>query len=509
MMPRSSLRWPVGGILLAVTLLGFALRLWRIGSHALLPDEGSSVFFARLPLNTLACSLCDPHPPGFYLLLALWQRLASSEGWLRLPSVLAGTLAIPLVWAVARLVLRPLTTDEDPRPGQVALLAATLLAASPLAVWYSREVRPYALLALLALLLTGTGLRWRLHPSGRNAAAYLVAGWLALWTEYGAVAVWFLLNLWLLAGWPWRTTARSIGWPRRWLVLQAALLLPFGLWWVLSAQPQALRQMSYQAIFLAVQAQKLGIDWTPATARGVIMWVGGVGAGCAIVLALLLRRSLRGRAWLRSAVPRAFLLVGLVVLSLLGALPRLYTIKRHLNVLLPLLTIAAAWAVLWQPPRRTISLLRDGLVVMLLLLSVLMLALAPRASWREVVTTLVQQARPGDTIWVDELDAPVFGYYWGERGPWQPLRARDLDAVPRAPVAGRTWLVGSVTPYRDLRELLPASFVAQHEAAAAFHWEDAAVTAYAVTPQPQPTPAPPPALRWGLAIQSPLDIACR
>lgn len=508
MMHRLSLRWPVGETLLAMTLLGLALRAWNIGGQALLPDEGSSVFFARLPLGTLACSLCDPHPPGFYLLLALWQRLADSEGWLRLPSVLAGTLTIPLTWLVARTILRPLTTDEDPRPGQIGLLAAALLAVAPLAVWYSREIRPYALLALLALALVWAGLRWRVHPDRRHAAAYLVTGWLALGTEYGTLGVWFLLNLWLLAGWPWRATACSARWPRRWLALQAALLLPFGLWWALSAQPQALRQMSYQAIFLAVQAQKLGIDWTPAPARGVIVLMGAVGAALAAVLALLIRRSPRGHAWLRSPIPRACVILALIALSLLGALPRLYTVKRHLNVLLPLLTIAAAWAVLWLQRRRA-SLPGSGLVALSLALSGVMLMIAPRAPWREVVTTLAQQARPGDTIWVDELDAPVFDYYWGERGPWQPLQARDLEALARTSTAARTWLVGSVTPYRDLRQTLPASFAAQHIADAAFSWEDTAITAYVAAPEPQSSAEPPLPLRWGLAIQSPLDVACR
>lgn len=508
MIHRRSLGWPVGGVLLVLTLLGLALRVWNIGGQTLLPDEGSSIFFARLPLSTLACSLCDPHPPGFYLLLALWQRLTDSEGWLRLPSVLAGTLAIPLTWLVARTVLRPLTADEDPRPGQVGLLAAALLAAAPIAVWYSREIRPYALLALLALALVWAGLRWRLHPDGRHAAAYLVTGWLALGTEYGALGVCFLLNLWLLTGWPWRATPHRADWPRRWLALQAALLLPFGLWWALSAQPQALRQMSYQAIFLAVQSQKLGVDWTPATARGVIVLVGAMGAALAAGLALLIRRSPRVRAWLRGPVARTCVILALIALSLLGMLPRLYTVKRHLNVLLPLLTMAAAWAVLW-PQRRRAWLPGSGLVTLLLALSAVMLMIAPRVPWREVVTTLAQQARPGDTIWVDELDAPAFGYYWDERGPWQPLRARDLAALTRTSAAGRTWLVGSVTPYRDLRQTLPASFAAQHIAATAFSWEDTVVTAYVATPEVQTSAEPPLPLRWGLAIQSPLDVVCR
>jgi hypothetical protein len=101
----------------------------------------------------------------------------------------------------------------------------------------------------------------------------------------------------------------------------------------------------------------------------------------------------------------------------------------------------------------------------LLALSVTLLLSAPQPAWPQVVETLADQLEDGDALWVDELDAPVFAYYWQERSPWQPLRVRDLDALNRTPGEQRVWLVGSVTAYRDLRQTLPkqAALLAQVE----------------------------------------------
>lgn len=513
---RRPLPRPDALLLALLTLAALALRLWALGSHALLPDEGSSFFFAQLPFATLWRSLCDPHPPGYYLLLRSVSLLGQGEWWLRLPSALAGTLAVPLTWAVARAALRPTVQHRTRWPDQAALLAAALVAFAPLAVWYSREVRAYALLSLLTLAMVWAGLRWRSRSSAASAAAFLGFGWLALWTEYGALVILFGLNLLLLSGWPWRSEAgRPAGTNRAWLALQAALLAPFALWWLASAQRTALAQMSYQAIFLAVQAQRLRLDWTPQLASRAIAGIGLAAAGLGLALALVVRTSPRARAWLGSRWVAAALLVLIVALALLGALPRLYTVKRHLNALLPFLAIAAAWALLRArihagaaTSSRVQRITAATVTGLLLALSLVTLRLAPQPAWPQAVATLRAQMAAGDALWVDELDAPVFAYYWRERSPWQPLRARDLAALNRTPDAQRVWLLGSVTPYRDLRQTLPPAFAGQRAVVASFDWPGVALTMYEASAASQPVSEPSQALRWGLAIQSPLDVVC-
>jgi len=497
-----------------LTLAALALRLWGIDSRALLPDEGSSLYYAQLPLSTLFWSLCDPHPPGYYLLLRGAAALGQGEAWLRLPSALAGTLAVPLTWAVGRAAMRPTAQPGQRWPDQAALLAAALVAFAPLAVWYSQEARAYALLALLTLAMAWAALRWRLRRTRRAAAAFLLAGWLALAAEYGALVILFGLSLFLLSGWPWRSAI--ISQPRagrQWLALQAALLAPFALWWLVSAQPAALAQMSYQAIFLAVQAQRLGLDWTPELAQRVLALTGLAAAGLGLAVAVAVRRSPRVRRWLGSPWVAAALLAVVVALAVLGALPRLYTVKRHLNALLPFVSIAAAWALLRvrvgegrpSPARRGAA---GAAIASLLALSVALLLIAPQPAWPQLVETLAAQLQDGDALWVDELDAAVFAYYWQARAPWQPLRARDLDALNQAADEQRVWLVGGVSAYRDLRQTLPPPFASQRAAVRSIIWDDIALTAYDWSATVQPTADPPLALRWGLAIQSPLDVVC-
>jgi hypothetical protein len=216
-------------------------------------------------------------------------------------------------------------------------------------------------------------------------------------------------------------------------------------------------------------------------------------------------------------------LLGVVAgLALLGALPRLYTVKRHLNALLPFISIAAAWALLHRrsgadsiaAARRIAA---GGLTALLLALSLAMPLLATEPAWREVVATLRERQQAGDAIWVDELDAPVFAYYWGETGRdwqiaahgWRPLRAHDLAALDATPDGQRVWLVGGVSPYRDLRQTLPEGFARRRASGQSFAWRDVALTAYDASPTQQVVAEVPLALRWGLRIQSPLDISCR
>jgi len=76
----------------------------------------------------------------YYVLLHFWLKLGDSEIVLRLPSVLAGIMAIPVLYALgARLF--------DWKTG---ILAAFLLAVNPIHVEYSQAARAYTLLVLMS-----------------------------------------------------------------------------------------------------------------------------------------------------------------------------------------------------------------------------------------------------------------------------------------------------------------------------------------------------------------------
>ena len=65
------------GILLAILLVGFGLRLYRLGAESLWYDETVSAFLAgQSAAGLIAHTARDIHPPAYYLLLHYWTRLA-------------------------------------------------------------------------------------------------------------------------------------------------------------------------------------------------------------------------------------------------------------------------------------------------------------------------------------------------------------------------------------------------------------------------------------------------
>src|SRR5262249_47188302 len=124
----------------AIALVALALRLHDLDAQGLWSDEGGSVRYASLPIAQLIATISaeDPHPPLYYLLLALWMPVAGvSDFAVRLPSALFGTLTVAPVYALGRRV-----------GGRAAATIAALFAAlNPLLVWYGQEARMYAPLA--------------------------------------------------------------------------------------------------------------------------------------------------------------------------------------------------------------------------------------------------------------------------------------------------------------------------------------------------------------------------
>ena len=131
--------------LLPLTAVAAAVRFPGLDRQSIWLDEWDSVRLAVKPVAAIVVTP-DGEPPLFGLLLHALIRLgAASDWWLRFPSAVAGTLAVPLLLLVGARLGRPRT----------GLVAAALLAIHPLAVWYSQEARAYAVTMLLALASTG------------------------------------------------------------------------------------------------------------------------------------------------------------------------------------------------------------------------------------------------------------------------------------------------------------------------------------------------------------------
>ena len=128
-----------------ILVVAFILRLISL-TQSLWLDEAINVNAAAgLSLKSLILkySLGDFHPPLFHAILRGWILLfGSSEAVVRIPSVILGTLTVYITYLIGQKLFE----------GKTGLIAATLIATSPLHIYYSQEARMYALAAFLTSL---------------------------------------------------------------------------------------------------------------------------------------------------------------------------------------------------------------------------------------------------------------------------------------------------------------------------------------------------------------------
>ena len=89
--------------LIAILLLAFGLRVYRLGVESLWYDETVSVYLAGQSVPGLVAHTAgDIHPPGYYLLLHAWLRLAgSSEFAVAFLSLFFGLFLVALAYRLA------------------------------------------------------------------------------------------------------------------------------------------------------------------------------------------------------------------------------------------------------------------------------------------------------------------------------------------------------------------------------------------------------------------------
>jgi 4-amino-4-deoxy-L-arabinose transferase-like glycosyltransferase len=172
-------------LLAGIVLLALACRLAGIGDR-LSADEGYSWLVGNAvdpgDFRDLLAAY-ENTPPLFYLLL-LPLPLHDDEVWLRLPSLIAGVAAVPVLYAAVRALL-------DTR---AALLSALALAVAPYAVSFSNYARGFSLATLGLLVALWAAARLATGGPGRTWWwVYAVGAVAALYSEY--VAALFLVPL--------------------------------------------------------------------------------------------------------------------------------------------------------------------------------------------------------------------------------------------------------------------------------------------------------------------------
>jgi hypothetical protein len=168
-----------------ITVLGFLARLWAAHGTFLNPDEALHFRLANQVSLALAyqASLTTAHPPLFILVLYYWRALGTSELWLRLPSVTAGTV---FCW----MFYKWLSKAAGNLAGFIGLLFVAFLLPT---ILIAAEVRQYSLfLAFLASALYFLDEAFTKNSASRMAA-FAACLYLAMLFHYSAF--WFAAAL--------------------------------------------------------------------------------------------------------------------------------------------------------------------------------------------------------------------------------------------------------------------------------------------------------------------------
>jgi 4-amino-4-deoxy-L-arabinose transferase-like glycosyltransferase len=439
---------------LLIVLLAFALRVVRLDAQSLWYDEGLSVYLASLPLNeTIAQSAVTDHPPLHAILLNVWMRLAgSSEFAARFASAFFGTLAVALAYVLGRKI-----------GGQrVALITASLLAISPMAVWYGQEARGYSLLLTLALVAVLACLRLESGDSrGRVWLIYILACTAALYTHYFAAFVIAALNLafavnWLLNQLSNHPTNQH---PLSWLLAQLAVVILF-LPWLPNALAQAASNATYfpgrvtwdtvatetLRAFAGGDFPHLGQPTSPPPTLWLWIVLVALGALSPAIQWWLSAVPTRSRAQIyRHASTLAWLLVVPLALMAMLAWDKPKFAPRYLLPSLPAFIALAALGVdtllnFRNRLLKVITLLPLAFIPFTSLVVTAQIYFDPpvaRPDTRSAAAYIAANEQPGDAILlVGGHQSPVFEYYYRGRGDVYPLPP-DLLPAAQSPLDAR------------------------------------------------------------------------
>ena len=438
--------------LLLLLLLAFALRIYALEGQSMWSDEGLSLYRARQQPAEIFQGLIiidgvethDTNPPFYFLLLHLLRTLAGESVFaLRYSGVLAGVLAVPLIYSLGTIAYGR----------RVGFVAALLMAISPFHVWQSQVLRNYSLLLTLNLASVYGLFRFVLAKSNnlhwRWLILWLGAGLLGIYTHYfgffifafGAVTV----VIWMI----WKQGLHAILQQRRILFILGGAAIIF-----------------LPAVFIAFQRFSAGrqVDFYPVSLTQVATHaVSAFGVGISPTLthswwlvlpALILALAGFLVGWWVKRLPALLLLgyqfIPLGILLLLSVINPLYNGVRHLLIGLPPFLIFAAVGAAGSPKldgslsivRKTWSIwrwLRWLILILVLLVQVYWLVIQfnnpklVRDDIRGAAEYLNEFAGPDDLIVLhDTIIGLTFDYYYDGAAPWTAIPSLGEQNIAQA-----------------------------------------------------------------------------
>lgn len=400
--------------LLILLFAAFFLRMGNLGGKSFWLDEAYSVVQGKPTLTRVDAN----NPPLYYTGLYYWSAaFGRAEAIARLPSVLFSLLNVALLYRLARQLF------AGREGARIALLAAALLAFSPLNLWYAQEARMYTLLVSVALLMAvGSSRR---HWSG--FLLYFVGLSVGLYVGYLVFPLWVAISI--LGFVLWRQRGQGLLWPVLWLLTSVAAWALYRPWWPefeAWLQTSLLNHWMFNPVRSLLGVAQLA-TWHFLVALLLAAVLLGVGA--ALAPRLLRRAGLR--RWITAAV-----VAGFVLWLLLVPVPRLYGLKRLSVSGWPFVILFVAWLAAHAGRRR--ELLARALLALSLAAS-LSTFLAPKDDWRAVSRLLAQRQVAHETLWVDPRWNQIPLRYYGHEVAVPGGQQAELEAL--AAGSDELWLV--------------------------------------------------------------------
>jgi mannosyltransferase len=441
-------------------LAGLAAGGYQIGRPTLWRDEGYTRSVALRPAGDIIALLGHQDAVhGLYYLgmHLLVTRLGTSAVVLRLPSLIATSLAAGVTAALGRQLARAAGLSGASVTG---LLAGLLLVAFPLTTWYAQDARPYGMATLCAvtatyLLVRGVAGAGRWSWAGYAAAGVLLAALnltaVLLLAAHGVSLV--LLRARSDAASPAGQQLRAA--TRRWLVAVAA-------------QAAALSPL---AVLAAGQSRQL--SWVPRPGVTAMARLAADLCGTADLIPLVTALALGGaaadlaRRRPAACVPAVFTLPWLVlppaVLLAVSVADPVY-VERYVVFCMPAVALLTAGGLAWltrlaglAPAARRHPILAAGPAAALAAIMAVAV-IGPQAdvrltaarsdNLRTVARVLARHERPGDAVLYMPWDTRAVSLAYPR--PFQALRDVGMLASPLASAT----LLGIPVPVRALAQRL-------------------------------------------------------
>lgn len=382
-------------ILTFLTFAGAWLRLSHLGTKSLWLDEGATVTIARASWQRFVWIWWHGEAglqSIYFLFMRGWVHLGTSEAWLRLPSAIFGTLAIPVLYGVGRRFAG----------AAGSLAAAAMLAFSPAHVEYSQEARGYTLAILLVLLSTYFFVRAVEGGRAQDWAWWTVLGVAAFYTHDFTALVLVAQAISLFFRPP------PVPW-RKFLLYGAIIFVAAipGLTYVFRASPENL--------YFAWMPHP-----TPKQLWHLLMFFGG--SGVKVWLAMILWAAGVIAIWRRRSEPAAFWRGMLVVLwavspaaiLALASLREPMFLERYMIFSLPAAVLLAGMGVEY------FARWRAGLMIAVALCAMCVPAIArsynkPREDWRGASDFILRSASPGDAVAFSPFYTRIMLDYYAQR----------------------------------------------------------------------------------------------